>query len=265
MVEREVPGFGLLARVPDLRQALERRPVRGIVADKLGMLIASGVLQAGDHLPGERELASAFGVSRETVRGAIQTLAAHGIVDVAQGARTRVATNDVSALKLGIMRMRDINRYDLDDVHATRLLIEREVVKLAAGNIDDETLVFLEYSLRQQAATKDDPVRFLICDREFHTAIYHASKNLLLAELVTDLYSYVMENRRRAMARPGAIEASYADHRTIVDALAARDGDAAVAAFGRHLDRIYDTTKSIMAEAEEPAMAGTGAGKMAVS
>ncbi len=46
---------------------------------------------------------------------------------------------------------------------------------------------------------------------------------------------------------PGAIDASYADHVEIVDALARRDREAVVAAFRHHLTRIYDTTKELLA------------------
>src|SRR3569623_791155 len=67
--------LSVFAGVTELRDGLVKRGMRDIVCDKLQMLIASGVLQVGDVLPGERELAAALGVSRETVRGAVQTLA----------------------------------------------------------------------------------------------------------------------------------------------------------------------------------------------
>ncbi|MBN9011420.1 MAG: GntR family transcriptional regulator, partial [Rhizobiales bacterium] len=53
--------------------------------------LAGTALAVGDELPGERELSAILSVSRETIRGAIQTLAGRGLVDVAHGSRTRVA------------------------------------------------------------------------------------------------------------------------------------------------------------------------------
>src|SRR5690348_485671 len=76
-----------LAEVPDVHLGVMRRSVKELIGDKLVSLIASGVLQVGDELPSEREFASIFSVSRETVRGAIQTLAAKGILQVSHGAR----------------------------------------------------------------------------------------------------------------------------------------------------------------------------------
>jgi len=250
----------VLAQVPHLRGDFARRSIKDIVGEKLALLIASGVLQVGDALPAERELAAAFGVSRETVRGAVQGLAMRGIVDVSHGSRTRVVSSDFGALRIGITRAREINSFDIEDVHAARMLVEREVVGDAAECIDDETIARLEKSLAEQAHAIDDPVRFLICDREFHSAIYHASSNSLLADFVMDLYTYVMEHRRRAMAQPGAIAQSYKEHLAIVEGLRAHDRKAVVAAFDRHLMRIYTTTKSILEEEAEPGASARSAG-----
>ncbi|MCY1302867.1 hypothetical protein D9M70_525500 [compost metagenome] len=57
----------------------------------------------------------------------------------------------------------------------------------------------------------------------------------------------MMDYRRSAMSRPGAIDASYDDHTEIVEALERRDRDAVIAAFRHHLTRIYDTTKELLA------------------
>lgn len=241
----------ILAQVPELRHGVERRSVRDIVCEKLALLIGTGVLQTGDQLPGERELATAFGVSRETVRGAVQVLALRGIIDVSHGARSRVISTDVGALQAGVIPVRGIDRYGIDDVHASRLLIERQVVADAAQHIDDATLAMLDKSLTEQERASDDPLRFLIFDREFHSAIYHAASNRLLADIVTDLYAYMMDRRRSAMSRPGAIKESLADHRAIVEALHSRDREAAVAAFDRHIERIYRSTKTVLRDRKD--------------
>jgi len=228
-----------LAHVP-------RRSMKDTIADKLATLIASGVLSVGDELPGERDLASAMGVSRETIRGAVLILSTRGILSVVQGARTRVASGDVSAMALSGMPYRDVMTYGLDDVHEARLLVEARVARLAAERIESKTLARLRDLIATQAVAQDDPVRFLIADREFHTVIYRACGNAVLSDVATTLYSYLLDHRRRVVARPGAIQNSIADHRAILDALTRQDGDAVVAAFGVHEQRIYETTRQIM-------------------
>ena len=239
----------LLDKSSGLGKQLERRTIKDVIADKIAALIASGVLSEGDDLPSERELVAALSVSRETVRGAIQTLAARGILDVSHGLRTRVAKTDFSGMQVGITNRLNVDTYDVHAVHGARLLIEQQVVGSAAEAISDRALERLHTSLKAQHSCMDDPVRFLICDREFHVTVYRECGNPLLADIVTDLYTYMMEYRRRAVSQPGAIQESFADHKAIVDALERRDRQAAMAAFAAHEERIYASTRRLL-EAE---------------
>lgn len=243
-------GSPILTHMPKVGKSLERRTARDLIADKLMVLVATNMLRPGDVLPGERELASVLHVSRETVRGAIQTLAARGVVEVSQGSRTRVGNVDLSHVTVTIASPNAIDSYDIEDVHAARLHIELKVVGDAAENIDEEALRKLDSLLDAQKICGDDAMRFLICDREFHVAIYRACGNPLLSDFVTDLYTYMMDYRRSAMSRPGAIEASYKDHCDIVAALRRHDRAAVIAAFHHHLIRIYETTKALLADEE---------------
>ena len=115
----------------------------------------------------------------------------------------------------------------------------------AARNLSAEDIGRLEDSIVAQQAACNDPVRFLICDREFHLTIYYASGNRLLADFVVDLYTYMLEHRRIAMGKPGAIEKSLEDHRFIVNALKMRNPEAVSAAFANHILRIHDTSRAV--------------------
>lgn len=241
-------GRPILTQMPKVGHSLDRRTARDVIADKLMVLIATNMLHPGDELPGERELAQVLHVSRETVRGAIQSLSARGVVEVSQGSRTRVANVDLSHLTVTIATPNAIDSYDLDAVHAARLHIELKVVGDAADCIDAETLERLDSLLEAQRLGGADPMRFLICDREFHLEIYRACGNALLSDFVTDLYTYMMNHRRIAMSRPGAIDASHDDHAEIVAALKRHDREAVVGAFRHHLTRIYETTRELLAD-----------------
>lgn len=236
----------LIAELPSFREAIVKRPITSVISDKIAALIASGILQVGDALPSERHLAAALNVSRDAVRGGIQMLAARGILEISHGARTRVRSNDVGPVGVGFAAVRAVNSYDIESVHAARMLIDPQVVADAARNIDAAGLARLEALLETQTEALDDPVQFLISDREFHVALYQASGNPLLADISTDLYAYMMEYRREALTDPGAIATSYADHVAIVDAVRARDPEAAAAAFIMHTGRIYATTQPFL-------------------
>lgn len=222
-----------------------KRSMKDFVVQRIATSIATGILDVGDPLPSERELAMALSVSRETVRGAILILSTRGILCVTQGARTVVAAADVGDLAVQSARYRDMSGYSLDDVHEARLLIEDRVARAAAVRIDAATIEGLHNSIGAQEAAINDPVRFLICDREFHTAIYKAGGNAALADVAADLYSYLLDHRWRAVARPSSIATSIDDHRAILAGLEARDADAAAEAFAAHETRIYTTTKQL--------------------
>lgn len=227
-----------------------RHSIKDTIAQKLAMLIATGVLSVGDPLPAERDLAAALGVSRETIRRALLILSTRGILSVVQGARTTVASDDLSDLGLPATPQISATTHALDDVHEARLLIEERVARLAAKLIDSIALARLGNLIEAQAASLDDPVRYLILDREFHTGIYRACGNAVLAELATTLYSYLLDHRRRIMSRPGATQSSIHDHRAILAALQVGDPDAVATAFGIHERRIYKTTRQLVAEAD---------------
>lgn len=230
-----------------LHESIHKQTAKEMIRDKIVSMIASGILQVGDELPSERELATMLMVSRETVRGAVSRLAGEGIVQVSQGARTRIANVnvDVGAQRIGVTNPTSINGYSLDAVHAARLLVETAVVADAARNLSGDDIRRLEDSIVAQEAACDDPVRFLICDREFHLTIYYASGNRLLADFVVDLYTYMLDHRRIAMGKPGAIEKSLEDHRFIVSALKMRNPEAVSAAFANHILRIHDTSLAV--------------------
>jgi GntR family transcriptional regulator len=65
-------------------------PAWAQIEAQLAERISSGGLQAGERLPPERELARALGVSRMTVRQALDTLARRGLVDRGVGRGTFV-------------------------------------------------------------------------------------------------------------------------------------------------------------------------------
>ena len=237
----------VLEHAPQLRASVRRDSVSDIVADKLAGMIAAGTLQVGDVLPSERELAAALRVSRQSVRGGIARLVALGVLAVSQGARTRVISTDSLPEPGQAGRAREVDRYALDEIHAARLGVERTLVGDAAERVDAPTLEALHASLGAQRDALDDPVRFIILDREFHRTLYLAGGNPVLADFVTDLHAYQMDRRRRAIAAPGAIAESLRDHEGVVAALEAGDRRAAMRAIGRHIERIHATTLTLPA------------------
>ena len=239
----------LIARIPGDSGQIGKRTVKEQISDKLAYMIHSGLLRIGDELPSERELASTLGVSRETVRAAIGVLQARKMVEVSQGSRTRVLGTGPFSLHESVSTLRNLQNRSFEEVAEARAAVEVQVIWLAAQRIGANELARLANLVRDQEAMLDDPVRFQISDRVFHTTLYGACGNALLVDVVSDFYDYALEFRRRALQRPGAIAHSVAEHRAIVAALKTRKPEAAVAAAQKHLEQVRKTTLDEMGDA----------------
>jgi DNA-binding FadR family transcriptional regulator len=225
-------------------KSMKRRTLKDQLADKFIYMISAGLIREGDFLPSERELSLTLDVSRETVRGAIQILLAKDLVEVSQGARTRVSSTpkDNWRESLGL----DLQEYNLATVAETRKVIEVAILRLAAINISEKDLERLNALADAQKGMFNDSVAFHISDREFHNTLYVASGNELLAKMATDVYSYALDARHAAMREENAIEKSVREHIAICRALERHDPDAAERAVVGHLDSIYRTTISAL-------------------
>lgn len=229
----------LITRIPGDTANITRRTVRDQISDKLAYMVHSGLLRPGDELPSERELASTLGVSRETVRAAIGQLQAWRMLEVSQGARTRVLGTGLVGVQDSVSTLRDRSP---EEVAEARVAVELQVVRLAAGRITPGQLKRLDGLVVDQGAMVNDPVRFQISDQEFHEVLYRACGNGLLADVVFDFYGYALEYRRSALQRPGAIARSVREHQAIVAGLKSGDPEVAVAAMQHHLDQVHRTT-----------------------
>jgi DNA-binding FadR family transcriptional regulator len=236
----------LIARIPGDNGQIAKRTVKEQISDKLAYMIHTGLLRVGDELPSERELAATLGVSRETVRAAIGVLQARQMIEVNQGARTRVLGPGPMPLHESVGVLGGLKHRSLEEVTEARAAVEVQVIRLAAKRITPAQLTRLDALVQEQRGMLTDPVRFQISDQEFHHILYRACGNPLLADVVFDFYGYALEFRRLALQRKGAIAHSVEEHAGIVTALRTRKPDAAVAAMQRHLDQVHRTTRAVM-------------------
>ncbi|MEC4766730.1 FCD domain-containing protein [Halomonas sp. CUBES01] len=229
-------------------KTLKNRTKKEILADKLTDMILTGLLRDGDELPSERELAQLFGVSRETVRGALAQLTAHGLISVSHGSKTRIRADEETLARCRPATAdgtsREMNRFDVDSVFESRIVVEAAIARRAAINIDDKGIEGLEQLLDAQSRLFDSPVHFQLSDQNFHKLISEYANNEILLRYAEELYAFGLHIRRQVMREPGAIERSYHEHRHIVDGLKRGDPDAAERAMLAHLDSVYRTTKT---------------------
>ena len=209
----------------DAPQGTTRREIAYL---RIRRAIREGELAAGDPLK-ETVLSDLLGISRTPVREALQLLVQEGLADGDSNRPIVVAT---------------ITLQDVLDVVHIRTLLEPELTRLAAEHISPKQLAALEAAMTamEAAAERDDLASWTEADTRFHGIVREACPNQLLGETVVAL-----RNRVHSMANVDTqtnaerLHACTCEHREVVDAIHAKDGDAARSAVRAHLEALTDS------------------------
>lgn len=211
------------------------------VASALMSRIASGELAPGSRLPGERQLAEAMGVSRVSVRAALQRLRARGLVDAVQGGGTRVISTAAS-LDPPMTELLRTDARNLRDLAQIRLGLEVWGARRAAEAATADDLAALKRTVeamdraRGRARAEHDVNFHVLLARASHSAVY-----IHLFEAVRHTLSAALERRNwRPFVHPVDDDRLMAQHRAVVDAIERRDPDGAARAITEHLSWVLE-------------------------
>lgn len=223
-------------------EPIVRESVAEMVVRRILDMVRAGVLKAGDQLPPERDLALSLNVSRPSVREAMRGLTVLGVVRSRQGGGAYISELDAEALLGPIRFFLSLQDMNIRELYDARSLIESDVARRAAENIGAGELAQLEAILAAQADTLEDPIAFRKSDYAFHEAIWIGSRNAFLKRIGQSLNVLGLEFRKRASETAGVLERSFQDHRRLLDALQARDPDAAAQAAQLHMQTVFQST-----------------------
>lgn len=232
------------ARVPGNALPVSRiRPAYQQVADQLRDAVVSGGLAPGERLPGEGDLSKLFGVSRATVRQALQALLGRGLVtadqDLAGGFFvSRIEAHQVSdylETTLGLMSGPD--GISMAEMLEAREILEVPAARLAAVRRSERHLLLLRQALEREVRDRGREIRFGK-HQNFHKTIVSAAGNRLMSVITEPVFT-VLESR---FVRPDISEDLWPrvdeDHEEILLHIERGEGDLAADAMRRHLIRI---------------------------
>ncbi|WP_280356791.1 FadR/GntR family transcriptional regulator [Nocardia otitidiscaviarum] len=211
-------------------QRIDRRTVPDEVFEQLVDTVLDGELAPGETLPAERQLAEALGVSRPTVREALQRLAHTGLVEVRQGGGTTVRDfrrfGGLDMLPRLLFRRGELDHAVLRSILEARAALGREVAGLAAERGGADALPALRAGVDELAAHRD-PVAAQRAALAFWDHLVDAADSIVYRLLYNNLRA-VYEPALEALAVLMAAEVTRVDrYRAIADAVAARDSAAA--------------------------------------
>jgi DNA-binding FadR family transcriptional regulator len=212
--------------------AVEPRRLYRLIAEQLRELIARGEYQPGARLPAERELAEALGVSRPSVREALIALEVEGRVRISVGSGVYVTDGPPASRPLP-----EPQHEGPFEVLSAREVVESAVAAEAAAVPGDAAA--LDAVLARAEACTGPNRAHIAFDRAFHVALAQRTGNAVLVRLVGELFDQRINPYFAQLARlfetPTSWRAAVDEHRSVRDAVAAHDPEAAGAAMRRHL------------------------------
>jgi DNA-binding FadR family transcriptional regulator len=226
-------------RDDDLFEPITVARASSAIAEQIRTAIVTGKLTAGERLSPERELAEQFGVSRVTVRDALRSLEAMGLIEVRVGARggafvTAPTGSRVAQAMSDMMMMAVISP---EDVVESRLIVELGTITLACARATDEDVEALRtLSERgEKALAAGTYTREL--SWEFHSLLGAAAHNGAVEGLTQSFRSTLSMHPVRAREGAKAHAATVQEHARILAALEARDAATARHEMAQHLLR----------------------------
>ena len=202
--------------------------------------IVSEALPPESTLPNERELCTAFGVSRSVIRESVKVLEEKGLVRVKQGQGTTVTApehwNLLDPLVLEASIRHDKTLRTLDGLVDVRVGLESQMTRRAAEMMTEEQLGELHTSLTALGRLQDQAEAYLLADTEYHDLIHRGSGNQLARSIIRTIHPYARASiRYQNTTTPADLAASHAGHVTIYERLVDRDAEGAAAAMREHI------------------------------
>ena len=208
----------------------------GILREK----ILEGHLNAGMPLPNERDLGTQAGLSRASVREALRILEGEGLIStrVGRNGGSEVVRPSSATIERSVGIFIRGQRIRLEAVLETRAAIEPPSARFAALHRTDDDLQAMEkcHEKLEQASQAGDIPAYVRANLDWHVQVVRASHNELLIAFISAVSQSVyaatdLDGFNSTAVRNAVIRA----HRRVMDAIQARDGDAAARRMDRHV------------------------------
>ena len=172
----------------DLLKPIRVKRISDQVFEQLRDLLFRGQLKTGEKLMPERELAQALGVSRPTVREAINKLVTMGFLEHRQGQGTFVRSMDSQRENNPLSAVIQGPEVSLEDLLEVRMGLESQAVMLAAQRATPDDIDILRNALDAMVSQNQAGELGIEEDVSFHMGIAYATKNTAQVYLMRSFY-----------------------------------------------------------------------------
>lgn len=230
--------------------------MHGSLADRLArqvlQLIKDEQLDAGERMPSVRDLAERFSVATPTMREALTLLQMAGNLDIRHGSGVYVRDAEPRLL-LSNPYGAELDGETILQLLSARKIVEPAAAELAAEAAGDEQLARLADLLQSAEAylvgDASADASLMVVNMSFHRGIADASGNRVLAEVVHTLTEVRVKEQMAVLDLYNDRQRDHAQHRQILAALEARDGETARALMLEHLDEVQSVVLQRLGQA----------------
>lgn len=199
-------------------------------------------LKGGDRLESERELAKILGISRPSLREAIQILQVQGRLMVRHGIGIFVLDEaDGEKLRDSLKAA----QHRIEELFQMREILEAPAVEWAAERRTDEQLQAMKSAAHNlNNAIEENPIDFdkvRKLDMEFHLTIVRSAQNQFLNQTLGTLQEIMYRSMDNTLKLPGRIDASEHEHGVILEAIEKKDPIAARLMIIQHIHNARDS------------------------
>lgn len=241
---------------------IRREALHFTIQRRIERFIIESGLRPGDPLPPQQELARALGISVPSLREAMKSLEALGMIEVRHGAGTYVGRFSLDAMVDGLaFRVRldaGDNAHVLSELLDVRMILEQSYVRRVVELTDADHIAALYAVVGEMEAVAARNIDFPAEDWRFHELLYRPVNNAMLTQLVRVFWDVVEVVKTDLIVAPVSTTQTALEHRQIVDAIAAHDPEAASTAMGAHF-------RGVRARLEHSGSGGKLLGQSAIS
>lgn len=211
-----------------------------LIIAEIKSLINLKNLEPGEKLPSERLLAERLGVTRGSIRNAIQKLEFYGLLKSMPQSGTFIADLGLTAMNGMIDQILNLPTPDFKSLVETRIFLELKLVKFAAARHTQKDLKEIEEALenyRNKTLAGEDAVAE---DLLFHLAIAKASHNSSLSRLMLSITPQIITDfEKYHVCKSNTALNAIDEHQAIVDAISAKDATLAEEKMKEHFSVLY--------------------------
>jgi GntR family transcriptional regulator, transcriptional repressor for pyruvate dehydrogenase complex len=202
--------------------------------------IIDGSLKPGQLLPSEIKLAQMFGVSRSSIRDAMQILENTGVVNRRKRGGTTIRQITMDDLA-NIYSPKSENETFFDLIE-TRKVLEMEVMSLVVQKATEKELEELENLI---VLMEETPEQASQADIAFHLTLARISQNHVMLNLIKSLEEIMNRLQEKTIYYPGRLQNIIEEHRQILSAIKEKDEKLARECMKNHLNQINELLKKI--------------------